>query len=118
MTNARKGYERLQVASDDFIARLGYVREGNVYRTEKPNDERIAAFCHCGFGMTWLSHLLRIPPNIFWVSFDITHTGVTVLEFRNRKCGWTVPKVLCLSDMSHIFADENVDFLYQSHMKI
>ena len=118
IVNGKDGYAALQAESDEFIARHGYVREGNEYKIVNPNDERIAVFCHQGFGLTWLSHLLRIPPNIFWASFDITHTGVTVLEFSNRKCGYTVPKCLCFSDMSHIFADEDCDFKYHTANRI
>ena len=115
---AKEGYAELQKESDAFLARLGYVREGNEYRIENPNDGRPAVFCHQGFGLSWLSHLLRIPPNIFWTSFDVTHTGVSVLEFRNTKTGYTVPKCLCLSDMSHLFADSECAYTYHTRMPI
>ena len=99
------GYERIQNASDVFLERHGYKREGSVYKITNPNDERIAVFCHQGFGVTWLSHLLGIPPHIFWTSFDLTHSSVTVLNFKNFENGLTTPMCLQLSDMSHIFAD-------------
>lgn len=99
------GYERIQKASDEFLERHGYKREGSVYKIVNPNEERIAVFCHQGFGVTWLSHLLGIPPHIFWTTFDLTHSGVTVLNFRNFENGLTTPLCLQLSDMSHIFAD-------------
>ncbi|MBQ3860721.1 MAG: histidine phosphatase family protein [Clostridia bacterium] len=118
IVNGKDGYAALQGESDEFLARLGYVREGNDYRIERPNDERVAVFCHQGFGLTWLSHLLRIPPNIFWAEFDVTHTGVTVLNFSNRKCGRTVPKCLCLSDMSHLAEDGYADLRYHTHFVI
>lgn len=117
MENGREGYAQLQAESDEFLARLGYVREGNEYRIERPNHDRVAVFCHQGFGLTWLSHLLRIPPNIFWISFDLSHSGVTVLEWRNRKSGYTVPKVWCLSDLSHVFADDNQEYRYHSNIR-
>jgi probable phosphoglycerate mutase len=102
---ARKGYERIQAASDEFIQRLGYKREGNVYRIlEKvPGQKRIAAFCHHGFGTAWLSHLLSIPPLVFWAGFNISHTGITILEFENQENGMTSPRCLVHSDMSHIY---------------
>ena len=116
--NGKDGYAELQKESDEFLARHGYVREGNEYRIERPNDERIAVFCHQGFGLSWLSHLLRIPPNIFWTEFDITHTGCTVLQFANHTNGYTVPKCLHLSDMSHIFADDECEFKYHTSFQI
>lgn len=116
--NGKEGYAALEADSDSFLARLGYVRRGNEYVIERPNDERVAVFCHQGFGLSWLSHLLRIPPNIFWAEFDITHTGVTVLEFHNHKVGTTVPKCLCFSDMSHIYADDQCEYLYHTSFRI
>lgn len=118
LPNAKESYEALMSESDEFLARHGYVREGNEYRIENPSDERIAMFCHQGFGLSWLSHLLRIPPNIFWAEFDITHTGVTVLHFQNYKSGYTIPKVLTFSDMSHIFASDETDFKYHTAFRI
>ena len=115
---AKEGYAQLVRDSDDFLARLGYTRDGNEYVIASPNEERIAVFCHQGFGLTWLSHLLRIPPNIFWTEFDITHSGVTLLEFKNYACGRTVPKCLFLSDMSHLFASDECNMLYHQEKQV
>ncbi len=115
---AREGYASLVQSSDEFLRRHGYVREGNEYRAESPNDERIALFCHQGFSMVWLSHLLRVPPNVLWPSVDISHTGVTIVNFANRACGYTAPCLMALSDLSHLYANDTVEYLYHSHMKI
>ena len=115
---ARAGYEQLMADSDEFLEKLGYKRDGNEYVITEPNDERVAVFCHQGFGLTWLSHLLRIPPTIFWNEFDISHSGVTIVEFRNYACGRTVPKCLCLSDLSHLFAADDCNMLYHQEMQI
>ncbi len=115
--NFKAGYERIQRESDKFLERHGYKREGSVYRIINPNNDRIAVFCHQGFGVTWLSHLLGIPPHLFWTSFDFSHTGVTVLEFRNYKNLLTAPLCLQLSDLSHIFA-ERLPFEYNNTFKL
>ena len=115
---AKAGYEQLVRDSDGFFERLGYKREGNEYIITEPNDERVAVFCHQGFGLTWLSHILRIPPHIFWNEFDITHSGVTLIEFKNYACGRTVPKCLFLSDMSHLFADDECNMMYHQEMQV
>ena len=52
----------------------------------------------------WISTLLHIPIHMMWAGFHYTHTGVTVLEFRNNEDGFTAPKCLCYSDMSHLYA--------------
>ena len=102
---AREGYQRIQKASDEFTEKLGYKREGMRYRAIRPNEERIAAFCHQGFGTTWLSHLLAIPPVLFWSSFDISHSSITILHFKNNPDGWTAPVCIALGDTSHIYKE-------------
>ena len=118
---AKKGYERIQAASDEFIQRLGYKREGNIYKalapSAAPNKKRIAAFCHHGLGTSWLSHLLSIPPLLFWASFNISHTGVSILEFANSEDGITSPKCLVHSDLSHIY-EARLPMEYNNGIKI
>jgi len=90
--------------SDRLLAELGYERDGCIYKIVRPNDESVGVFCHQGFGITWLAHLTQIPPHIFWATFDMSHTGVTVLEWKNQPNGITTPQVLQFDDLSHIFA--------------
>ena len=100
------GVQRIRDASDDFLSRHGYARKGCIYEITDPKEERIAVFCHQGFGVTWLSHLLNIPPHIFWAGFDISHSGLTILHFENDPDGKTVPMCLTLSDTSHIYKED------------
>lgn len=102
---AAEGYARIQAASDAFTASLGYRREGMIYRAVRPNEDRVAVFCHQGFGTTWLSHLLAVPPPLFWSTFDISHSSITILRFENHPDGRTAPVCIALSDTSHIYAD-------------
>ena len=102
--NSIEGYKRIAQCSDDFTEKLGYKREEYGYRAIRPNNDRVAAFCHFGFGLLWLSYLLDIPPHLFLSTFEITHSSVTILDFQNYEDGHTAPKCLCLSDTSHIYA--------------
>ena len=88
----------------EFLERLGYREENGVYKILYPNEEKVALFCHAAFTRAWLSVLLHVPLHMMWSSFSITHTGVTVLEFKNNPNGVTAPKCLAFSDMSHLFA--------------
>ncbi len=114
---SKKGWERITKEADLFFAKLGYSRQGRIYKITEPNDKKIALFCHAGFGSILLAHLLNIPPHIFWSSFDISHSGVCILKFKNFESGITAPKCLVHSDMSHIYADNlpmkynNIDFI-------
>lgn len=87
-----------------FLEKLGYKYEGENYRIINPNEDRVALFCHAAFARAWISVLLRIPLNLMWAGFGYTHTGVTVIEFKNYENGITAPKCLCYSDTSHLYA--------------
>lgn len=41
-------------------------------------------FAHQGFGMAFLSEILDIPYPMFANHFDICHTGMTVIEFKEE----------------------------------
>ena len=100
-----------------FLTRLGYAEENGVYRILRKNEERVALFCHAAFARAWLSTLLHVPTHLMWASFSYTHTGVTVLEFKNNANGVTAPKCLCYSDMSHLYA-ENLDLIYNNDVTV
>lgn len=100
-----------------FLERLGYKRENEGYRILKNNEERVALFCHGTFIVVWLSDILRIPVSKMLDSFGVTHTGITVLFFPNNPDGLTVPRCLCHSDISHLYAS-NLDLLYENAFEI
>ena len=100
----KEAVDRIADGGRDFLERLGYKEENGIYRILRPNEERVALFCHAAMARAWISTLLHIPIHIMWASFDYPHTGVTVIEFRNNKDGFTAPKCLCYSDMSHLYA--------------
>lgn len=116
---AREGMAIIREGSDAFLAKLGYEKTGvgNGYRATAPNDKHIAAFCHQGFGLHWLAYLLNLPVHIFTATFDISHTGVTVISFSAGSDGIAYPHCLCLSDISHIYGD-GLPMLYHNHLPI
>ena len=89
--------------SDAFLARHGYERVNGTYRITAPNRERIAIFCHGGFGLTWLAHLLEIPLPLMWSGFWLSPSSVSVVLMDERSTEWAVPRALCLADTSHIY---------------
>ena len=102
---------------NEFLERLGYQEENGVYRILRNNEEKVALFCHAAFARAWLSVLLHIPIHIMWASFQYTHTGVTVVEFENNSNGFTAPRCLCYSDVSHLYAS-NLDLLHDNRVEI
>src|SRR6185295_9305267 len=83
--------------SDAFFARLGWVREGDRYRAEPPAaPRRVAVVCHAGFALTWLAHLLAVPPPLLWAGFALAPAAVTEVELRRGADGTTTPRCLAL----------------------
>lgn len=110
-------YEYIHAHGKEFLERLGYREENGVYRILRPSEEKAALFCHGLFGMTWISQLLHIPFHLMWTGFRLSHTGVTIFEFENQESGFTMPRCLTYSDLSHIYA-EGLPMLYDNHMPI
>lgn len=100
-------YKRLLENSDDFLLGHGYRhdRQNCRYIAENHTDERVAMFCHQGFGLSWLGVMLDIPLPIIWTGFDLSHTGMTVVEFKPDENGIVLPQVLTLSNDSHLYKE-------------
>jgi len=106
-TDAKERYQFIQEQSDQFFEELGYKREknaksSNMYKCIKPNNEKIAMFCHAGFGSTWLSQLLNIPTPLVWSGMFMFPSSVTTILFEQRSDEWAVPRMIELSDVSHL----------------
>lgn len=97
---------RINGEVDALFAGFGYEhdRETGTWRAVAPTDERIALFAHQGFGMSFLSSVLDIPYPLFATHFDMSHTGMTVIEFKDND-GVVVPKVLTLANDSHLYRE-------------
>jgi broad specificity phosphatase PhoE len=102
--NIRATYDDIISASDRFLARHGFQREGLRYRITRPNQDQIAVFCHNGIGLTWLAHLLALPLPLAWVGFWLPTSSVTTILFEARDDVWAVPRALGVGDVSHLYA--------------
>lgn len=105
--DGKGGYERILECSDEFLLRHGYRhdRENCRYIAENHTEERVAMFCHQGFGLSWLGTMLDIPLPTIWTGFDFSHTGMTVVEFEPDENGIVLPMVLTLSNDSHLYRE-------------
>jgi len=95
--------DALAGASDAFLTRHGYTREGRRYRIVRPNRERLAIFCHGAFGLSWLAHLLELPVPLVWSGFWLPPSSVTTVLIEERSPDWAVPRCLGLGDVSHLY---------------
>lgn len=104
--NFKAGTERVNRETDAFLEMLGYRhnRAEHIYEIVEPSDEHVALFAHQGFGLAFLSSVLDIPYPMVALHMDMTYTGITVIDFPG-KSGYTVPKMLMLSNDSHLYAE-------------
>lgn len=102
--NFKEGIENTKKKVFSFLSELGftYDEQKGMYKSSNQNDKRVALFAHQGFGLLFLSIVSLIPYPTFSTRFDITHTGVTVIEFPETD-GYVIPKILTLSNDSHIY---------------
>ena len=115
----KQGVEIIQKSVDDFIKGLGYEHDSanGLYTPVKPNDKRVALFAHQGFGIAFLSMLLDIPYPLFASHFDISHSGMSVVEFSVNSEGYVIPQMLQHSSDSHLYK-EGLPTKYQNVLKI
>ena len=95
---------------DEFMLSLGFEhdRENFRYKIVKPSGKKIALFAHQGMGMNVLSSILDIPYPLFCTRYDISHSSVTAIYF-NEDGEYVIPKVLFLSNDSHLFKADILD---------
>lgn len=98
----RQRVERIQAGSDEFLARHGYVREGGLYRIERPNRRRLAVFAHNGSGLAWLAHLLALPVSLVWVGFYLHPASLTTVLLDERNPRYATPRCLGAGDTGHL----------------
>lgn len=101
-----RAFQKVAEASDKFFSHFNYVKEGSLYRIEKPSKARVAVFCHGGFGLTWLAYLLNIPYRVMWSGFWLPPTSVSTIVFEERSDIWAVPRCISLADTSHLVKGE------------
>ena len=88
---------------DEWLAQLGYQREGEYYRVVGENTNKtVAVFSHGGSSGIAVSHLLNIPfPQICGI-FHPDYTSITVVELSNKVGTLCFPKVVVMNDARHI----------------
>lgn len=96
--------DRLVNRADAWLSELGYTREGAHYRVRRNNEERVALFCHGGFGTALTAHLLGMPPALGFSSMFMTTTSVTTFELRSGAHDWLRPRMLRFGEVSHLHA--------------
>jgi len=88
---------------DELLAEHGYVRDGELYRVERPNRDTIVFFCHFGLECVLLSHLMNVSPMILWHHTCAAPTAVTTVLTEERRRGKASFRVASFGDVSHLY---------------
>lgn len=94
--------------SDAWFSSLGWKKTEGAYRYVASDlsgkDLQLAVFCHGGFGLTWLAHLLEIPVETMWSSFFLHTSSITTILFDEREPLVATPRVISMSALPHLAA--------------
>lgn len=104
-TQSTETFDYLREHSDEFLRRQGFERVGGKYRILDKNQDQVAVFCHGGFGLTWLAHLLELPLSLVWSGFWMPPSSVTTILFDERSDEWATPRCIGFGDVSHLYAE-------------
>lgn len=89
--------------TDEWLAELGYVREGQYYRVVGDDTDRtVAMFSHSCSSTAALAHMLNIAFPLLSGILRPTFTSVTVLTLSNEKGALVTPHIEILNDARHI----------------
>lgn len=94
--------ESIAAATDDWLAALGYTREGLYYRAGKDTSRTIAVFGHGGASTAMLAHLLNLPFPFVTSTMGLDYTGITIVCLPDRAGALVKPHIELLNDARHI----------------
>jgi probable phosphoglycerate mutase len=92
---------------DEWLASLGYERNGSYYRHLKAEDKHrsIALFCHGGSSSAMIGHILNLPFPYVCAMLHVEFTGITILRFERREGACTLPCLELANDWKHILEE-------------
>ncbi|MBO7520124.1 MAG: histidine phosphatase family protein [Clostridia bacterium] len=103
--NAYEVYKNVCNGVDELLESYGYVREGNIYKAERPNRDTIVLVCHFGVICAVISHLIGISPVLLWQGAICPPTGITRLSTEERQEGIAYFRCNRFGDVSHLYLD-------------
>ena len=91
-------------ATDAWLAGLGYVREGALYRVARDAEpgRTVAAFGHGGGSAAIISHIFNLPFPFVCAACGPDFTGVTIVQLPDRPGKLVTPRFEIMNDARHI----------------
>jgi len=97
-------YKKVCEEFGKFIEKLGYRKEGKIFRVLEPNNDTIVLFCHFGLECVLLSYLLDIPAFVLWHATIAAPTSITTVTTEERREGIAKFRMQSFGDTSHLYA--------------
>lgn len=94
--------ERIAQAMDEWLATLGYTREGLYYRVGEGTRRTIAVFGHGGASAAMLSHLFNLAFPFVCTAMGPDYTGITVVTLPDAPGSLVTPRFELMNDARHI----------------
>jgi probable phosphoglycerate mutase len=95
--------EQTVAGFDAYMARHGYLREGESYRvTEVFSPQTVAVFGHGGATTAILAHLMNMPFPQACRLFDMDFTNITVAKFNSQPGLLCTPRFDVIGNAEHI----------------
>lgn len=88
--------------TDEWLASLGYLREGAYYRCLQDNRRTVALFSHGGSSVAMLARILNLPFPYLCAAMHFHFTGITILRFDSRKDSLILPCLELVNDGAHV----------------
>ena len=96
--------DRVEKGIDEWLASLGYVREGFYYRCVRPDDTQktVALFSHGGSSCAAMGHMLNLTFPYACALLHLEFTGITILRLDRHPGAVTLPCLELGNDGRHI----------------
>ena len=97
--------DKVMAGTDEWLATLGYEREGLYYRCTAEDDRKrtFVLFSHGGSSTALLSRVLNIPfPHLCVVFGHVPHTCITSLRFDRKPGSLAMPILEYAADVRHL----------------
>ncbi len=97
-------YSEVCESLDALLSEYGLKRTGNYYTVKERLNATVVIFCHYGFSMIALSHLLNISAQALLHGMFMPTASITVLNTEERYKDEAYFRCQCVGDTRHLYA--------------
>ncbi|MDO4475536.1 MAG: histidine phosphatase family protein [Lachnospiraceae bacterium] len=102
LTDVAEQYDVVTKGMDELLASYGYVRDGQIFRTEQGNNDTIALFCHFGLTSQLLAYFWNVSPLMTIHNLVTVTSSVTEIVSEERVKGIATFRTKRVGDTGHL----------------